>query len=446
MSGYNTETITAGQQLSAPRKAALASWIGSAVEYYDFFIYGTAAALVFGKVFFTSSDPAMGTILAFATFGVGYLTRPIGAFILGHIGDKFGRKKVLTFTLLLMGLSTFCVGLLPTYNQVGVWAPILLVFLRLLQGVSAAGEQAGASSMTLEHAPPGRRAFFTSFTLSGTQGGLILATLVFLPLAQLSDADMLNWGWRLPFFLSAIVVAVGFWVRRTLPETPAFKAEEAAHIVAKLPVAVLFAESGPDVLRVIFAALISVVSTIFTVFTLSYAVNTAHISRSFMLTVLVLANVVALAAIPLLASLSDRIGRKPVFIAGALGCAVMIWPYIWAISQGNLPLIFALGILVSGVIYSAANGVWPSLYGEMFETRVRLSGMAIGTQIGFALGGFAPTISAAIMGTGPNGWMPVAVFTSVTAVISAISVATARETFNIPLNALGRRAAQERLR
>ncbi len=446
MSGYNTETITAGQQLSAPRKAALASWIGSAVEYYDFFIYGTAAALVFGKVFFTSSDPAMGTILAFATFGVGYLTRPIGAFILGHIGDKFGRKKVLTFTLLLMGLSTFCVGLLPTYNQVGVWAPILLVFLRLLQGVSAAGEQAGASSMTLEHAPPGRRAFFTSFTLSGTQGGLILATMVFLPLAQLSDADMLNWGWRLPFFLSAIVVAVGFWVRRTLPETPAFKAEEAAHIVAKLPVAVLFAESGPDVLRVIFAALISVVSTIFTVFTLSYAVNTAHISRSFMLTVLVLANVVALAAIPLLASLSDRIGRKPVFIAGALGCAVMIWPYIWAISQGNLPLIFALGILVSGVIYSAANGVWPSLYGEMFETRVRLSGMAIGTQIGFALGGFAPTISAAIMGTGPNGWMPVAVFTSVTAVISAISVATARETFNIPLNALGRRAAQERLR
>ena len=446
MSGYNTETIAAGHQLSAPRKAALASWIGSAVEYYDFFIYGTAAALVFGKVFFTASDPAMGTILAFATFGVGYLTRPIGAFILGHVGDKFGRKKVLTFTLLLMGLSTFCVGLLPTYNQVGVWAPILLVLLRLLQGVSAAGEQAGASSMTLEHAPPGRRAFFTSFTLSGTQGGLILATLVFLPLAQLSDADMLNWGWRLPFFLSAIVVAVGFWVRRTLPETPAFKAEEAAHVVAKLPVAVLFAESGPDVVRVIFAALISVVSTIFTVFTLSYAVNTAHISRSFMLTVLVLANVVALAAIPLLASLSDRIGRKPVFIAGALGCAVMIWPYIWAISQANLPLVFGLGILVSGVIYSAANGVWPSLYGEMFETRVRLSGMAIGTQIGFALGGFAPTISAAIMGTGPNGWMPVAVFTSVTAVISAISVATARETFNIPLNALGRRAAQERLR
>jgi MFS family permease len=439
MSAYATTTL---EPVKAPRKAALASWIGSAVEYYDFFIYGTAAALVFGKVFFPSSDPAMGTILAFATFGVGYLTRPIGAVILGHIGDKFGRKKVLTFTLLLMGLSTFLVGVLPTYDQVGVLAPILLVFLRLLQGISAAGEQAGANSMTLEHAPADRRAFFTSFTLSGTQGGLILATLIFLPLSQLSDASMLSWGWRLPFFLSAIVVAVGFWVRRTLPETPAFKEEEAAHVVAKLPVAVLFQESGPDVVRVIFGALVSVVSTIFTVFTLSYAVNTAHISRPIMLTVLVLANVVALAAIPLLATLSDRIGRKPVFIGGALGCAVLIWPYIWAMSLGNVPLVFVLGILLSGVVYSASNGVWPALYGEMFDTKVRLSGMAIGTQVGFALGGFAPTISAAISGTGPNGWMPVAAFTSVTAIISAVSIATARETYKTPLHSLGRRAAQ----
>ena len=442
MSAYAAQPLAMGEPLKTPKKAALASWIGSAVEYYDFFIYGTAAALVFGKVFFPSSDPAMGTILAFATFGVGYLTRPIGAVILGHVGDKFGRKKVLTFTLLLMGLSTFLVGLLPTYGQVGVWAPILLVFLRLLQGVSAAGEQAGASSMTLEHAPGDRRAFFTSFTLSGTQGGLILATLIFLPLSQLSDADMLSWGWRLPFFLSAIVVVVGFWVRRTLPETPAFKEEEAAHVVARLPVAVLFQEAGPDVLRVIFGALISVVSTIFTVFTLSYAVNTAHIPRATMLTILVAANIVALAAIPLLASLSDRIGRKPVFIAGALGCAVLIWPYIWAMSLGNVALVSGLGVLLSGIVYSAANGVWPALYGEMFDTRVRLSGMAIGTQIGFALGGFAPTISAAISGTGPNGWMPVAAFTSVTAIVSAISIATARETYKTPLNRLGRRAAQ----
>ncbi|HEY4959139.1 MAG TPA: MFS transporter, partial [Caldimonas sp.] len=212
-----------------PRKAAFASWIGSAVEYYDFFIYGTAAALVFGKIFFPSIDPKLGTVAAFATFGVGYVTRPIGAFFMGHIGDKFGRKRVLTMTILLMGASTFAIGLLPTYNQVGIAAPIMLVVLRLLQGLSAAGEQAGANSMTLEHAPDHRRAFFTSFTLSGTQMGFILATLVFLPISTLSEQDLLSWGWRVPFFLSAIVVAVGVWVRRTLPETPAFTAEAAAH-------------------------------------------------------------------------------------------------------------------------------------------------------------------------------------------------------------------------
>jgi len=424
-----------------PKKAALAGWIGSAVEYYDFFIYGTAAALIFPKIFFSSSDPQTASIAAFATFGVAYIARPFGAVALGHIGDRFGRKKVLIFTLLLMGFSTFIIGLLPTYNQVGILSPVLLVIARLLQGVSAAGEQAGANSMTLEHAPANQRAFYTSFTLSGTQGGLILATLVFLPLAGLSDEQLLSWGWRIPFFLSAVVVAVGFWVRRTLPETPAFTEEDKAQAKAKLPVATLFQENAADVFRIIFAALISVVSTIFSVFTLSYAVNTVHIGRPIMLTVLVLANVIALAAIPAWAMLADRIGRKPVFILGALGCAVLIWPYIWAISQADIPLIFVFGLLLSCVIYSAPNGVWPALYGEMFDTRVRLSGMAIGTQIGFALGGFAPTISAALLRDGPNGWIPVALFTAATAIIAALSVMTARETYLTPMNELGRRPA-----
>jgi MFS family permease len=421
----------------SPRKAALASWIGSAVEYYDFFIYGTAAALVFGKIFFPSFDPIAGTVAAFATFGVGYVTRPIGAVLLGHIGDRHGRKKVLTFTLLLMGISTFMVGLLPTYGQVGISAPVMLVVLRMLQGVSAAGEQAGANSMTLEHAPPHRRAFFTSFTLSGTQAGLILATLVFLPISALPEEQLLSWGWRIPFFLSAIVVLVGIWVRRTLPETPAFE-QEKSHKQTRLPLAVLLREHKKSLARVIFAAQISVVSTIFSVFTLSYAVNTMHIARATMLTVLILANVVALAAIPAFAALSDRIGRKPVFIFGALGSACLIWPYLWCIGQANIPLIFVFGLLLSGVVYSAANGVWPSLYGEMFDTRVRLSGMAIGTQIGFALGGFAPTISAAILKPGADGWMPVAVFVSATAVIAAISAATARETYRTPMQELGK--------
>ncbi|SED69062.1 Major Facilitator Superfamily protein [Rhizobiales bacterium GAS191] len=425
--------------VKTPKKAALASWIGSALEYYDFFIYGTAAALIFPRIFFSSSDPQTGAIAAFATFGVAYIARPFGAVVFGHVGDKFGRKKVLIFTLLLMGFSTFIIGLLPSYDQVGILSPILLVIARLLQGLSAAGEQAGANSLTLEHAPPNQRAFYTSFTLSGTQAGLILATLVFLPIAELSEDQLLSWGWRIPFFLSAIVVAVGFWVRRSLPETPAFEEEEKAHTHAKLPVATLFQEHAADVLRVIFAALISVVSTIFSVFTLSYAVNTMHIARPTMLMVLVLANVVALAAIPAWAMLADRIGRKPVFILGALGCAVLIWPYIWAIGEANIPLIFAFGLLLSGVIYSASNGVWPALYGEMFDTKVRLSGMAIGTQIGFALGGFAPTISAALLRDGPYGWVPVAIFTAVTAIIAALSVMTARETYLTPMHELGRK-------
>jgi MFS family permease len=424
-----------------PRKAAFASWIGSAVEYYDFFIYGTAAALVFGKIFFPSFDPQVATVAAFATFGVAYITRPIGAFILGHVGDKFGRKKVLTFTLLLMGISTFLVGALPTYEQLGIAAPIMLVILRLLQGISAAGEQAGANSMTLEHAPPNRRAFFTSFTLSGTQAGLILATLVFIPISALPENQLLAWGWRIPFFLSAVVVAVGFWVRRTLPETPAFEQEERQHVTPRLPVVELFSRHSADVLRVVFAALVSVVSTIFSVFTLSYAVNTVHIPRATMLTVLVLANVVALGAIPLWAALSDRIGRRPVFMLGALGSAALIWPYMWAIGSGNVALVFAFGLLLSGVVYSAANGVWPALYGEMFDTRVRLSGMAIGTQIGFALGGFAPTISAALIGSGPTGWVPVALFTTATGVVAALSAWTARETYKVPMEQLGRSKA-----
>ncbi|MGW3958981.1 MFS transporter [Amycolatopsis sp. NPDC005003] len=420
---------------SMPRKAALAAWIGSALEYYDFFIYGTAAALVFGKVFFPASSPATGTLLALATFGVGYLARPVGAFVLGHVGDRFGRKRVLVFTLLLMGFTTFCVGCLPTYASVGVLAPVLLVVLRLLQGLSAAGEQAGANSMSLEHAPEHRRAFFTSFTLSGTQAGQILATAIFLPVAALPAEDLLSWGWRLPFWGSALVVVVGFVIRRKLDETPVFARTE----VAKLPVVLLFRHHWGDVLRVIAAATIASVSTIFTVYALSYAVNTIGLARAPMLWVGVLANVVALAAIPLLARLADRIGRKPVFIAGCLACGLLIFPYLWSISIGSYALLFVLGIVLFGVAYSGVNGVWPALYGEMFTARVRLSGMAIGTQIGFAVAGFAPSIVAAI-GSGKQDWLGVAIFTAAVCAVAALAAATARETYRVPTAQLGAKA------
>ncbi|UJW36720.1 MHS family MFS transporter [Saccharothrix sp. AJ9571] len=415
-----------------PRKAAVAAWIGSALEYYDFFIYGTAAALVFNKIFFPASSPATGTLLALATFGVGYLARPVGAVILGHVGDRFGRKKVLVFTLLLMGVATFAVGCLPTYGDVGVLAPILLVVLRLMQGLSAAGEQASANSMSLEHAPQDRRAFYTSFTLSGTQAGQILATAVFLPIAAMPEDQLLSWGWRLPFWCSAAVVVVGFVVRRKLDETPVFERAE----VAKLPVAVLFRDHWADVLRVVVAATIASVSTIFTVYALSYAVNTVGLERTPMLWVGVLANVLALAAIPALAGLADRIGRKPVFIGGCLGCGVLIFPYLWSISSGQFLLIFPFGLLLFGVVYSGVNGVWPAFYGEMFSARVRLSGMAIGTQIGFAVAGFAPSVVAAI-GSGKDDWLGVAIFTAAVCLLAAGAAATARETHRVPTEQLG---------
>ncbi|MBP2325923.1 MFS family permease [Kibdelosporangium banguiense] len=421
-----------------PRQAATAAWIGSALEYYDFFIYGTAAALVFNKVFFPSSDPATGTLLAVATFGVGYAARPLGAFVLGHVGDRYGRKKVLVFTLLLMGVATFLVGCLPTYNQAGVLAPVLLVVLRLLQGLSAAGEQAGANSMTLEHAPAHRRAYYTSFTLSGTQAGQILATAVFLPVAALPEQALLSWGWRVPFWASFIVVVAGYVIRRRLEETPVFERQVATGGVAKLPVAVLFRDHWRDVLRVVLASIIASVSTIFSVYALSYAVNTVKLDRSSMLWVGVLANVVALIALPLLATLADRVGRKPVFIAGSIGCAALMFGYLGAISSGDYPLIFLVGIVMFGVVYSATNGIWPAFYGEMFTAEVRLSGMAIGTQIGFAIAGFAPTIAAAIAGTGSTGWIGVAVFTAVLCAVNIAAVASGRETYRVPTEDLGK--------
>ncbi|MGW7254485.1 MFS transporter [Streptomyces sp. NPDC054834] len=426
-----------------PKKAAAAAWIGSALEYYDFFVYGSAAALIFPKVFFDASDPATATLLSLATFGVAYAARPVGALFLGHIGDRLGRKKIMVFTLILMGLSTFLIGCLPTRAQAGSVAPVLLVLCRVLQGISAAGEQASASSMSLEHAPEHRRGFFTSFTLSGTQGGQLIATLVFLLVAQLPDDQLLSWGWRVPFWLSVAVAVVGYVIRRRLEETPAFTREAATAGVARLPLLVLLREHWRDVLRVIAGALIASVSTIFTVWSLAYATSdSVGMSRSSMLWVGALANLVALAAIPLWATLSDRIGRRPVYVAGAAGSAVTMFLYLWAISSGSYPLTLLTGVLAFGVVYSAANGVWPAFYGEMFSTRVRLSGMAIGTQIGFAVAGFAVTFAAQVAGPGGDDWSAVGLFTAALCVPPVVAALSARETHRVPTRALGERAGR----
>ncbi|MPY47537.1 MFS transporter [Streptomyces acidicola] len=427
-----------------PKKAATAAWIGSALEYYDFFIYGSAAALIFPEVFFDESDPATATLLSLATFGVAYAARPIGALFLGHFGDRLGRKKIMVFTLILMGLSTFLIGCLPTRDQIGTLAPVLLVICRVLQGISAAGEQASANSMTLEHAPPNRRGFFTSFTLSGTQGGQLLATLIFIPVAALPEDQLLSWGWRIPFWLSIAVAVVGYVIRRTLEETPAFTQQVESEGIAKLPLAELLRSHWADVLRVIAGALVASVSTIFTVWALAYGTSDAvGLSRSSMLWVGALANLVALGAIPAWAVLSDRIGRRPVFLVGAAGSAILMFVYLWAISTGSYPLVLLLGILTFGVVYSAANGIWPSFYGEMFSTRVRLSGMAIGTQIGFAVAGFAVTFAAQIAGPNGDDWFAVALFTAALCVPPVLAAVTARETHKVPTELLGERTPRE---
>jgi MFS family permease len=417
-------------------RAAIAAWIGSALEYYDFFIYGTAAALVFGTVFFPSSDPAAGTLLSLATFGVGYAARPFGAIVLGHFGDRVGRRTVLLATVLMMGTATFLVGCLPSYSSIGVWAPILLVTLRLLQGFSAGGEQAGANSLTLEHAPERRRAFFTSFTLSGTQGGQAIATAVFLAVATLPDHDLNTWGWRVPFWASAIVTVVGFVIRRTLEETPVFAAEKAANAVERVPIVALLRDHWRGVLRVACAALIATPSTIFTVYALSYGVGTVGLDKTRLLWVGLLANIVALGTIPLWAVLSDRVGRKSVFLFGSVGSAVATFGFLWAVSSGNYALIFLSGILMFGVIYTATSAVWPAFYGEMFPAKVRLSGMALGTQLGFAGAGFTPTIISTFT-SGHSAWIGAALITVGLCVVNIVAVASGRETYRVPTAELG---------
>ena len=429
-----------------PRKAAIAAWSGSALEYYDFAIYGTAAALVFPDVFFPAGNDTAATLGAFATFGVAYVARPVGSFLMGHVGDRLGRKKVLIATLLLMGVSTFLVGCLPTYGQVGLLAPTLLVLLRILQGLSAAGEQAGANSMSFEHAPDNRRGFFTSFTLSGTQGGQVLAPAVFLPLAAvLPDEALLSWGWRVPFWLSAVMVVVGFIIRRTLDETPEFQAEADRSEVPKAPLGVLFRSHWQGVVRVFFAAFIATVNTMFAVFALEFATSDdVGMSDTWMLWVAIVANVVAVAVIPLWAKLSDRVGRKSVFVTGVIGSGLLVFPFLGAIAAANEIMTMVVGVLLAGFIYSMPNAVWPATYAEYFPTGVRLSGMAIGTQFGFALAGFTPTIAGALLGGDAGNWYKVALFTAGACLLSAVAVLSGpRDTHRVPTPALGAGAGPE---
>jgi MFS family permease len=416
-----------------PKKAALASWIGSALEYYDFAVYGTAAALVLNHLFFPAdTSPGVAILLSMGTVGVAYVVRPLGALIMGPLGDRFGRKFVLMLTLFMMGAGTFAVGCLPTYDQAGLLAPPLLVTCRVIQGLSASGEQASAISVSLEHSEEHRRAFTTSWTLQGTQFGTLLATAVFIPFTLvLTEEQLFSWGWRVPFWLSAVVVVVAYLIRRHLEEPPAFEQARAVLPGEKpaTPLALMFKHHKTAVLRVAAAAMINTVNVVFLVWSLSFATSVVGLDRSTMLWVSVIANAVALLVIPVAATVADRVGRKPVFITGAAGAAAMMYPYLAAVHAGNWTLIFLLGAVMSGFFYSMANGIWPSFYAEMFPTRVRVTGLALGTQIGFAIsGGFAPVLASSLAGAEGNNWLGVAGFVTGACLVAVAAALTAKET------------------
>jgi len=429
------------------KKATASGWIGSALEYYDFFIYATAASLIFPQLFFPKGDPTVAIVASLATYGVGYVARPIGAFFLGHWGDTHGRKAVLLICMFLMGISTMGVGLLPTYAQVGWWAPFMLVVLRLIQGFAVAGEISGASSMILEHAPFGRRGFFASFTLQGVQAGQILAAAVFLPLAHFMNPESFNsWGWRIPFLASVVVIIAGYIIRREVDETPAFAEESEHHEVPKAPIVQAIRDSWGDMVRVICMALMNVIPVVTTIFGAAYAVQPGYginFEKDLYLWIPVLGNIVAVIVIPFVGNLSDKIGRKPPLIVGALVSGLMSFGYLYAISIHNVPMAIVMSLLMWGVVYQGYNAVFPSFYPEMFPTRTRVSGMAISQNIGTAITALLPALFVAVAPPGATDIpMKIGSITLLITIVAAIAAWSARETYRVHLNDLGKANAE----
>ncbi|GAP56130.1 shikimate transporter [Arthrobacter sp. Hiyo6] len=407
MTNIATSTTLDAEQrrLKRAKKAALAAFLGGALEYYDFFIYATAASLIFSKIFFPSGDPTVALIASFATFGVAYVARPFGAVLFGHLGDKIGRKSTLVLTLVLMGAATFLIGALPDFKTAGYWAPALLVLLRLMQGLSAGAETAGASALTTEEAPTGRRGFFASFAMSGISFGIVLASLAFLPVAAMNEADRLAWGWRIPFWLSIVVLVVAYLVRRSLEEPEVFEEKHDKGELVKLPFAKMFSTHPAQFLQVALMSFETVTNTFMQSFGLAYAVSVG-VDATTMLWVSILGNVIAIATQPLLARVSDSFGRRKVFVTGVLGSGVMIFVYFFVISTANIPMIFLVSTLITAGTYSASNAVYPAWFSELFNVKVRYTGMAIGLQIGILCAGFTPLLGTALVGATKANWDP----------------------------------------
>jgi MFS transporter, MHS family, shikimate and dehydroshikimate transport protein len=429
-----TETRTEPAHGSV-RLVALASLIGTTIEWYDFFLYGTAAALVFNRLFFPNSDPLMGTLLAFGTYAVGFIARPIGGIVIGHYGDKIGRKSMLVLTLVIMGIATFFIGLLPTYEQIGIWAPIALVTLRLAQGFGVGGEWGGAVLMAVEHAPPGKRGFYGSWPQIGVPAGLLLANAVFSYFSGLPEEQFLTWGWRVPFLLSIFLVFIGLVIRVRILETPAFARVKETSAESRQPIIEVLRNYPKQVLLAMGARFAENGGFyIYSVFVITYATQVVKFDQQTVLYGILIGAALELLAIPFFGALSDRVGRRPVYLFGAIVTAVFAYPLFWLIDSGSTAALWS-GIVIAFVLsHAAMYAPQAAFLSELFGTRVRYSGASLGSQLASVFAGaLAPLIATALLREGYGGGA-IALYVIGLAVVTIVSVVLATETHQEDIN------------
>lgn len=421
---------------SSIRKVIVASLIGTSLEWYDFFIYGTAAALVFNKLFFPSFDPLVGTLLAFATYAVGFVARPLGGIVFGHYGDKIGRKNVLVATLLLMGIATMLVGLLPTHATIGIWAPILLVLLRFLQGLGLGGEWGGAVLMTLESGDRRRRGLNASWPQVGVPIGLLLANGVLSLMGGLtSDEAFLSWGWRVPFLLSGLLVIVGLWIRMTISESPLFTEVEETGSKSGAPIIEVLRRYPKHILLAIGARVgVDVAFYTFVLFVTTYIATYLELPEQYALNAVLIAAALQVIAIPCFGHLSDRFGRRPVMLIGAIGAVLWVFAFFALLDTGQFGLI-VLAVVVALILHASLYGPQASFIAEMFPTKVRYTGASMGYQLAGILGGaLAPIISVALLDRFGTS-IVVSVYAVAMLLITIICVFIAPETSKVDLHA-----------
>jgi len=426
-------------------QVAIASFIGTAIEWYDFFLYGTAAALIFNRLFFPTFDPLVGTLAAFGTYAVGFVARPLGGVIFGHFGDKIGRKSMLSLTLLLMGAATFCIGLLPTYQTLGIWASVLLILLRIAQGCGVGGEWGGAVLLAVEHAPEGKRGFYGSWPQVGVPAGLLLSTGVFSLVSTLPEEQLLSWGWRAPFLLSLILVGVGLFIRLRIHETPAFSHVKATGQEAQMPILDAIRAHPRNILLAMGARLAeNGFFYVYSVFALVYVTEQLQLPRSTILNGVLIATVCELIAIPFFGALSDRIGRRPVYIFGAAFSAVFSFPFFWLLDTQRPLCIWSAVVFGLSVGHGAMYGPQASFFSELFGARVRYSGASLGYQLASVFaGGLSPLIATTLLGwSGGKPW-PIALYMMGMACVTLASVYAAAET-SPEVNHDARRVARDK--